>query len=211
MTTETDLRERLCLWGRSIFERGLTSGSSGNISVRLEDGFLITPTNSCLGLLDPARLAKLDPAGRPVSGDKPSKEVPLHLAYYQGRPAAGAVVHLHSTYATAWSCRADLDATDVFPPLTPYVLMRAGRVPLIPYSDPGTDAAVPHLLRHVPESAAVLIANHGPVVSGADLDSAVYAAEEVEEIAKLAFILIGQPTNRLPADVVRRLLDRGTK
>jgi ribulose-5-phosphate 4-epimerase/fuculose-1-phosphate aldolase len=208
MTDEARLRERLCMWGKSLFDRGLTSGSSGNISVKLDDGFLLTPTNSCLGLLDPATLSRLDPLGRHVGGDKPSKEVPLHLAFYEGRIGTGAVVHLHSTAATAWSCRADLDVADVFPPLTPYVLMRAGRVPLLPYADPGTDELRGALLSAVAETAAVLLANHGPVASGASLDAAVYAAEEIEEIARVAFLLEGIRVNRLPADAVARLLAR---
>lgn len=206
MSIEAGLRERLCMWGKSLFDRGLTSGSSGNISVRLDDGFLITPTNSCLGLLDPARLSKLDRNGNTIGGDRPSKEVPLHLAFYAGRPGISAVVHLHSTYATAWSCRADIDAADAFPPLTPYVLMRAGKVPLLPYADPGTDQIVPALAAAATEASAVLLANHGPVVSGASLDAAVYAAEEVEEIARVAFLLGGVPTRPLPGDAITRLL-----
>jgi ribulose-5-phosphate 4-epimerase/fuculose-1-phosphate aldolase len=206
MSIEAELRARLCMWGKSLFDRGLTSGSSGNISVRLEDGYLITPTNSCLGLLDPARLSKLDRHGKPVSGDKPSKEVPLHLAFYAGRPGTGAVVHLHSTHATAWSCRADIDASDVFPALTPYVLMRAGRVPLLPYTEPGTDHIVPALTLAAAEVSAVLLANHGPVVAGSSLDAAVYAAEEVEEMARVALLLHGLPTRLLSADAVARLL-----
>jgi ribulose-5-phosphate 4-epimerase/fuculose-1-phosphate aldolase len=205
---EAELRERICMWGRSLFERGLTSGSSGNISVRLDDGFLVTPTNSCVGLLDPAALAKLDRSGQSLSGDKPSKEVPLHMAFYEARPSAGAIVHLHSTHATAWSCRSDLDPADVFPPLTPYVLMRAGRVPLLPYTDPGTDQIRLSLLAAARDHAAVLLANHGPVVSGATLDAAVFAAEEVEEIAKVAFLLDGKPVRHLPADAIGRLLRR---
>jgi ribulose-5-phosphate 4-epimerase/fuculose-1-phosphate aldolase len=208
MSAEAQLRERLCMWGKSLFDRGLTSGSSGNISVRLEDGYLATPTNSCLGLLDPARLSKLDLAGAPLSGDRPSKEMPLHMAFYAGRPGTGAVVHLHSTYATAWSCRADLEAGDVFPPLTPYVLMRAGRVPLLPYADPGSETIVPALTSAAASASAVLLANHGPLVSGVSLDAAVYAAEEVEEIARVAFLLEGRPTRPLPSDAIARLILR---
>jgi len=208
MSTETELRERLCMWGKSLFDRRLTSGSSGNISLRLGDGFLMTPTNSCLGLLDPARLSKLDGNGRHLSGDEPSKEVPLHMAFYASRPASGAVVHLHSACATAWSCRADLDPADVFPPLTPYVLMRAGRVPLLPYADPGSEEIASAVRAAAASASAVLLANHGPVVAGASLDAAVYAAEEVEEIAKLALLLDGRPVRHLPEDAVARLLDR---
>jgi ribulose-5-phosphate 4-epimerase/fuculose-1-phosphate aldolase len=208
MSTEAELRERMCMWGKSLFDRGLTSGSSGNISVRLDDGYLVTPTNSCLGLLDPARLAKLDRTGAFVSGDQPSKEVPMHLALYEGRASTGAVVHLHSTFATAWSCRADLDPTDTLPPLTPYVLMRAGRVPLIPFFDPGSDAVRSLLEPLVANHAAVLLANHGPVVGGIDLDAAVYAAEELEEAAKVAFLTAKWLVRRLPSDAVARLLVR---
>lgn len=208
MSSESQLRERLCLWGRSLFERGLSSGSSGNLSVRLDDGYLITPTNSCLGLLDPARLSRLDATGALVSGDRPSKEVPMHLAYYEGRAATGAVVHLHSTYATAWSCRSDIDPADTLPPLTPYVLMRVGRVPLLPYFEPGSDAIRPLLRKAAPDHAAVLLANHGPVVSGSDLDAAVYAAEEVEEAARIAILSEGRPVRELTADAVAQLLKR---
>jgi ribulose-5-phosphate 4-epimerase/fuculose-1-phosphate aldolase len=153
-------------------------------------------------------LSKLDPAGNHVAGEKPSKEVPLHLAFYAGRPGTGAVVHLHSSYATAWSCRSDIDPADVFPALTPYVLMRAGRVPLLPYADPGTDQLAEPLRRAVAGSSSVLLANHGPVASGPSLDAAVYAAEEIEEIARVALLLEGLRVNRLPPDVIQRLLSR---
>ena len=206
--TEAQLRERLCLWGKSIFERGLTSGSSGNISVRTDDGFLVTPTNSCLGLLDPSALTKLDLQGRPLSGDKPSKEVPLHMAYYDGRPVARAIVHLHSTFAVSWSCRADIDPLDALPPLTPYVLMRVGRIPILPYTEPGTDQIRPYLLVAASRHAAVLLANHGPVVSGESLDAAVYAAEELEEAAKVAFLLEGRAVNHISAAAIEQLLRR---
>ena len=204
--SEATIRERLCMWGTSLFDRGLTSGSSGNISVRVERGFLMTPTNSCLGLLDPAQLSLIDAGGNLISGDKPSKEVPLHLAFYEARPQAGAVVHLHSSYAVAWSCRADLDADDALPALTPYVLMRVGRVPVLPFFQPGTDQVRAHLLRVAPNHGAVLLANHGPVVSGADLDAAAYAAEELEEAAKIAWITQGASRRELPADAVSRLI-----
>ncbi len=191
--SESELREAMCKWGRSMFERGLTSGSSGNLSARLPDGYLLTPTNSCLGYLDPGRLAKLDGAGRHISGDKPTKEIPLHLTYYEARPSAAAIVHLHSTYATALSCRSDIDPRNVLKPVTPYVVMRVGRVPLLPYSTPGSDKVREPLLKAAPEHAAVLLANHGPVVTGASLEAAVFAAEELEEAARLAFLLEGRP------------------
>jgi ribulose-5-phosphate 4-epimerase/fuculose-1-phosphate aldolase len=208
MTEVHDLSAAICDWGRSLFGRGLTSGSSGNISVRTETGFVITPTNSCLGRLDPEGMSVLDAAGTHVSGDKPSKEVPLHLAFYEARPEARAVVHLHSTYATALSCRSDIDPANCLPPLTPYVLMRAGKVPLLPYTDPGTADARPEILSFAPDHASVLLANHGPVVSGTSLDAAVYAAEELEEAAKVAFLLEGKPVRQLDAATIERLITR---
>ena len=188
--TESDLREALVRWGKSMFGRGLTAGSSGNMSVRLEDGYLFTPTNSCLGFLDPDRLSKLDPAGKPVSGDPPTKELPLHFAFYESRPAAAAVVHLHSTYATALSCLADTDPEDALPPMTPYVVMRVGRLPSVPYTRPGSADVAP-LIRATAPRPAVLLGNHGPVVSGKSLDGAVFAIEELEEAARLAVITRG--------------------
>lgn len=202
---EARLRAEMVRLAASLFQRGYSVGSSGNISAKLADGLLITPTNSCLGFLDAARISKLDPAGRHVSGDKPSKEVFLHQAFYETRPQAGAVVHLHSTYATALSCLADSDPADMVAPITPYVVMRVGQVPLVPYARPG-DPAMGDLVRALEgRHAAVLLANHGPVVSGPDLASAVYAAEELEETAKLLVILRGQETRRLTQEQVDEL------
>ena len=203
--SEATLRERICAVGRSLFERGLTAGSSGNLSARLDDGYLLTPTGSSLGALDPARLSKLDPEGRTIAGDPPSKEAFLHRALYVARPKAGAVVHLHSTHAAAVSCLDGLDPAECLPPLTPYFVMKIGRLPLVPYHRPGD----PHLGEVVrglaARSAAVLLANHGPVVSGASLDDAVNAAEELEETAKLFLLLRGQPVRALTPDQVREL------
>lgn len=203
--SEAALRDEIVRLAKALFARGYSVGSAGNISVRLDDGYLITPTNSCLGFLDPERISKLDRDGNHVGGDKPSKEVFLHRAFYETRAEAGAVVHLHSTYATALSCLADTDPEDCIPPLTPYVVMRVGRVPLVPYFRPG-DARGGDLIRALDgRHAAVLLANHGPVVSGKDLTSAVYAAEELEETAKLLVILRGQPVRMLDAAQVAEL------
>lgn len=186
---ETSARTELVRLARSLFERGFSVGSAGNISVAIEDGLLITPTNSCLGFLDPERIAKLDREGRHVGGDKPSKEIFLHQAFYETRPRTGAVVHLHSTYATALSCLPAIDARDCIPPLTPYVVMRVGKVPLLPYVRPG-DPAMGTMIRALGgSSAAVLLANHGPVVTAGSLTDAVYAAEELEETARLLQLL----------------------
>ncbi|MCS0494636.1 3-oxo-tetronate 4-phosphate decarboxylase [Ancylobacter mangrovi] len=187
MTDEHELRAAIVKWGASLFQRGLTSGSTGNISVRLDDGFLTTPTNSCLGFLQAERLSKVDETGHPVSGDKPTKELPLHLGFYRSRPKARAVVHLHSTYATALSCLADVDPRDAIPPITPYVVMRVGKVPVLPYVKPGAPLG-PQFEIKARDHAAMLIANHGPVVSGKSLEDAVFAAEELEETAKLVLL-----------------------
>jgi ribulose-5-phosphate 4-epimerase/fuculose-1-phosphate aldolase len=204
-----DLRERLCRWGKSLFERGLTGGSSGNITVRTETGFLATPTNSCLGFLDPAALSELDADGSHAAGPKPTKEVPLHMAFYAARPPAGAVVHLHSTYATLLSCLADTDPSDAVPAVTPYVVMRVGRVPLLPYFAPGDPAIAPLIREKAATASAVLLGNHGPVVSGATLEAAVFAAEELEETAKLAILGRDHPLRLLPAEEIARLARRG--
>lgn len=204
--TEEDLRERLCRWGRSLFERGHSPGSSGNLSCRLPDGrFLATPTNSCLGFLRPDRLSLLDAEGRPVAGDAPTKELPLHLTFYRARPACRAVVHLHSTCATALSCLSDVDPDDAVPPITPYVVMRVGRVPVLPYAHPGSPAVETLIRAAAPDHAAVLLANHGPVVAGTTLDNAVFAAEELEEAAKLVLMTRNLPVRLLPPERVAEL------
>jgi len=195
---EGALREQLVMHGRSLYERGLSGGSSGNMSARLEDGgFLATPTNGCLGRLDPARLSRLDADGRHVDGDKPTKETFLHLAMYRRRPQAGAVVHLHSTYSVAVSCLAGLDPTDVLPAITPYYVMRIGRCPLVPYFRPGDEALGEAVAALAADHHAVMLANHGPVVSGPSLDAAVYAIEELEETARLFFLLRGRDVRHL--------------
>ena len=194
---EAALRDEIVAFGRSLFERGLTAGSSGNISVRLDDGWLLTPTNACLGRLDPARLTKLDWNGRYVSGDAPSKEAFLHRAMYEARAGAGAIVHLHATHSAAVSCMCGLDHDDCIPPLTAYFVMKIGRLPLGPYhrpGDPALGAAIRGLARR---HCAVLLANHGPVVSGTSLEAAVYATEELEETAKLFLLLRNTPTSPL--------------
>lgn len=203
MSDEAASREAICAHGRLLFGRGYSVGSAGNISVRLPDGTLITPTNSCLGRLEPARISKLGPDWRHVSGDKPSKEVFMHRAVLTARPDAGAVVHLHSTHATAIACLAAPGEDAPIPPLTPYFVMRIGRrLPVIPYYRPGDAAMEPAIHAAAREAHAVLLANHGPVVSGATLDDAVYASEELEEAARLALMLRGQPARLLtPAQV----------
>ncbi|WP_342241830.1 3-oxo-tetronate 4-phosphate decarboxylase [Inquilinus sp. OTU3971] len=189
---ETRLREDICRFGRSLFERGLTPGSSGNISLRLDDGgWLVTPTNASLGFLDPARLSRLDAEGRLLSGDKPTKEIPLHGALYETRGSARAIVHLHSTHSVAVSMLPGIDPRAVLPPLTAYYLMRVGATALVPYYRPGDPAVADAIRGLAGRYSSVLLANHGPVVAGESLEAAVYATEELEETAKLHLLLRG--------------------
>lgn len=198
MSEEARLRETMCDLARSLFERGLTPGSSGNISARTADGgLLVSPTGTSFGRLDPARLSRFDASGRLTGGDKPTKEMPLHSAFYETRSTAGAVVHLHSTHAVALSLLPDVDEDDFLPPLTPYAIMRLGKVKLLPFYRPGDPAMGDAVRGLAGKRSAVMLANHGPVVAAKDVEAACYAIEELEEGAKLALLLRGLPARRL--------------
>lgn len=201
--SEVKLREQICLYGKSLFDRGLTPGSSGNISVRMADGgWLLTPTNASLGYLDPARISRLDKDGVLLSGDKPTKEIPLHSALYETVQEAQAVVHLHSTHSVALTMLPEIDPRCALPPMTPYYLMRAGQTALVPYFRPGDPAVAEAIKGLAGRYTSVLLANHGPVVAGRDLEGAVFAIEELEETAKLYLILRGMnPRYLSPAQV----------
>ena len=190
--SENQFREQICLLGKSLFDRGYTHGSTGNISAKLDDGWLLTPTNSCLGRLDPARLSKLSWDGKLLAGDAPSKESFLHLAMYEERATFGAVVHLHSSHSVGVSLLESVNPDDVLPPLTAYYVMRIGRLPLVPYFKPG-DMALAGAVREVAKKHhAVLLANHGPVVAGTSLNAAVDAVEELEQTARIFLQLRGE-------------------
>ncbi|PXX95250.1 3-oxo-tetronate 4-phosphate decarboxylase [Halomonas sp. LBP4] len=203
---ENALREQIATLGKSLFDRGLTMGSSGNISVRTGDGgWLMTPTNACLGRLDPARISRLDRDGRLLDGDKPTKESFLHTAMYEQRPQSGAIVHLHSTHSVAVSCLPEVDPCDCIPPLTAYYVMRVGRLPLVPYHVPGDPSLGDAVSGLAGQHSAVLLANHGPVVAGKSLEAAVYATEELEETARLYLLLRGQNPRTLTPEQVAEL------
>ncbi len=208
MSAETRLRESICDFARSIFERGLTGGASGNISARTADGgLLVTPTGSSFGRLDPARLSRFDATGRLVDGDKPTKEMPLHSAFYETRgDRAGAVVHLHATHSVALSILPDSDPESLLPPLTAYSIMRLGRVQLLPYFRPGDPAMGDAVRSLAGKRSAVVLANHGPVVAGRDLEAAVYAIEELEETARLALLTRGANPVGLTTAQIRDLV-----
>ena len=203
--SESQLREDICRLGASIYERGLTHGSTGNISARCDDGWLLTPTGSNLGRLDPARLSKLDWTGNLVSGDAPSKESFLHLAMYEERATSAAVVHLHSTHSVAVSVLAEVDAADVLPPLTAYYVMRIGSLPLVPYYAPGDMALAQAVRGFAGKHHAVLLANHGPVVAGSSLSAAADAVEELEATARLYLLLRGEKLRCLTPEQVADL------
>ncbi|WIY81891.1 3-oxo-tetronate 4-phosphate decarboxylase [Propionimicrobium sp. PCR01-08-3] len=207
MNDERELRVQLCRMGASLFNRGLTHGRTGNLSVRIDDRILLTPTGGSLGDLDPDNLAIINLAGEHIGGAKPSKEAFLHAAFYRARPDDRAVAHTHSTHSVAVSCLADVDPADVLPPLTAYYAMRVGHLPLVPYHAPGDDSLRDLAERLAADHHAILIANHGPVIGGKDLPTAVDAIEELEETAKLALLLHGReikPLTDEQAEALRR-------
>ena len=203
------LREQVCNYAATLYEQGLTHGSTGNISVRTSDGgLLVTPTGSSFLTLDPARLSLFDANMRHVDGDKPTKEMPLHSAFYETRSKAGAIVHLHSCHSVALSMMPDTDEDDFLPPLTPYPIMKLGRVKLLPYFMPG-DPAIGDAIRGLAgRRSAVMLANHGPVVAGADVEAACNAIEELEDTARLALLTRGMGARALTDDQVNAVVTK---
>jgi ribulose-5-phosphate 4-epimerase/fuculose-1-phosphate aldolase len=197
----------MCLLAKSLFDRGLTGGSTGNISARTSDGgLLVSPTGTSFGRLDPARLSRFDADGRLIGGDKPTKEMPLHTAFYETRGATGAVVHLHSCHSVAWSLMPEADEDNFLPPLTPYAIMKLGKVKLLPFFLPG-DPAMGEAVRGLAgKRSAVMLANHGPVVAGKDVEAACNAIEELEDTAKLAILMRGYDARMLSDAQVRALV-----
>ncbi|WP_417774137.1 aldolase [Stappia sp.] len=207
MSADARLREDMCLLAKSLFDRGLTGGSTGNISARTSDGgLLVSPTGTSFGRLDPARLSRFDADGRLIGGDKPTKEMPLHTAFYETRGATGAVVHLHSCHSVAWSLMPEADEDNFLPPLTPYAIMKLGKVKLLPFFLPG-DPAMGEAVRGLAgKRSAVMLANHGPVVAGKDVEAACNAIEELEDTAKLAILMRGYDARMLSDTQVRALV-----
>ncbi|MFB0992543.1 MAG: aldolase, partial [Rhodospirillales bacterium] len=201
-------RDQIVRLAKSMFERGLTFGSSGNISARVDDGWLMTPTGSTMGTLDPAKISKLDNDGEHISGDKPTKESFLHQVMYEKRPGTGAVVHLHSTHSVAVSCLSDINKKNVLPPITAYYVMKIGTLPLIPYFPPGDLDLAKAVREMASDHHALLLANHGPVVAGKSLEDAVYAMEELEETAKLFLMLKNMNTSFLDDAQINDLKSR---
>ncbi|MCZ2722339.1 aldolase [Marinomonas sp. 15G1-11] len=204
---EIQLREQICLMAKSMFDRGLTCGSSGNISARTEDGgLLVTPTGSCFGRLDPGTLSRFDKQGLLISGHQPTKEMSLHQAFYETRSTAGAVVHLHGTCSVAMSMLPEVDPENMLPPLTPYSIMKLGKVKLLPYFQPGDPATGDAIRGLAGKRSAIMLANHGPVVAAKELEAAVYAIEELEETAKLAMMLRGMNPKMLDETQIKNIV-----
>ncbi|MBD5635659.1 MAG: aldolase [Candidatus Eremiobacteraeota bacterium] len=203
--TEAEGRAAIVRAGAHLAARGLAPGTSGNVSVKLESGFLVTPTNASLGALDAEALSLLDAAGEHIGGDRPTKEAALHLAVYRVRPSAGSVVHLHAPYSVALSCLQHADERDVLPKLTPYAVMRLGALALVPYAPPGDRALADAVGALAANYHALLLANHGPVIAGSSLDAAVAGSEELEEVARLSFVLHGRSVRELSANEVDTL------
>lgn len=208
MSKESQLREEIATLAKSMFERGLTHGSTGNISAKLDDGWLLTPTGSSFGRIDPARISRLDWSGKLLAGDPPSKEAFLHLGMYQERAQNAAVVHLHSVHSVAVSVLEEVDPQNVLPPLTAYYVMRIGALPLVPYYAPGDMALADAVRAQAARHHAVLLANHGPVVAGSSLAAAADAVEELEATAKLYLLLRGQRVRALTSEQVADLQRR---
>jgi ribulose-5-phosphate 4-epimerase/fuculose-1-phosphate aldolase len=204
---DTRLREQMCTLARSLYDRGLTSGSTGNISVRTQDGgMLVSPTGTSFGRLDPARLSRFNGRGILIAGDPPTKEMDLHTAFYDTRSSAHAVVHLHACHSVALSMMPDANEDDFLPPLTPYSIMKLGRVKLLPFFRPG-DPAMGQAVRGLAgKRSAVMLANHGPVVAGKDLEAACNAIEELEDTSRLAMMMRGLNPRMLNVDQVADLI-----
>jgi len=195
VSTEAKLREEICRIGASLYSRGYTVGTAGNISARLSDGFLITPTDACLGYLDPEKIAKLDHNGEQISGNRGSKTIRLHRAIYESDANLRGIVHTHSTHLVAMSLLQDVDSNNILPPITPYQIMKAGRIPLIPYKRPGDPSVIEDVKPYVPLVRGVLLARIGPTFWHDSISNAAHALEEAEETAKLWFMTRG---SRLP-------------
>lgn len=209
MTPESALREQICLLAKSLFDRGLTGGSTGNISARTPDGgLLVSPTGTSFGRLDPGRLSRFDARGQLIDGDPPTKEMPLHTAFYETRWTARAVVHLHSCHSVALSMMPDANPDNFLPPLTPYAIMKLGKVKLLPFFLPGDPAMGDAVRGLAGKRTAVMLANHGPVVAGADVEAACNAIEELEDTARLAMLTRGLSPRMLSSEDVQRLVTK---
>lgn len=204
MSNEAQLREEICVVGKSLYERGYTVGSAGNISARLEDGWLITPTDACLGRLQPEEIAKVSKDGTWVSGSKPSKTLELHRQVYDRNPQVNGVIHTHSTSLVALTLAGVWSNDDILPPLTPYQIMKVGHIPLIAYQRPGSPDVAAQVALVANNVRGVMLERLGPVVWETSVSKASFALEELEETAKL-WMMSNPKASPLPEPAIEEL------
>lgn len=203
--SEAEARQKIVLYAKSIFDRGLTTGASANMSVRIENAWVMTPTNTCFGFLNADELSLVSLNGELISGHRPSKEFQLHKAMYDKRPNDRCIIHLHSTYATALSCQPYKEKSNCVPSYTPYLTMRLGPIARVAYFSPGNDALAAAVGDVAANHAGVIMDNHGPIVSGTSVEDCVYGMEELEESCKLAFLLENRKATLLTEQQVQTL------
>ena len=209
MENETLFRQKLVDAGQMICSAGLSRGSAGNISLLLPNGnILVTPTGSSLANLDPEHLSLVSPSNQLLSGEPPTKEVSMHLAYYQASSTIGAVIHVHSPYAVAVSCLVDLNMDDCLPPITPYFVMRIGRLSVIPYFPPGSRAIAENIKKRIAGHVATLLSNHGPVITGINIPAAINNSNELEDACRLHILLQGMKMRKLTEDEQNELYNK---
>jgi ribulose-5-phosphate 4-epimerase/fuculose-1-phosphate aldolase len=208
---EQAAKQQIVAFAKSIFDRGLTSGASANMSVRIENAWVMTPTNTCFGFLNADELSVVALDGTLLKGLPPSKEFRLHKAMYDKRPNDRCIIHLHSTYATALSCLPAENTSNIVPTYTPYLTMRLGPIAMVPYFAPGDDALAEAVGKIAADHPGIIMANHGPIVSADTVESCVYGMEELEESCKLALLLNGLNANKLTDEQINLLLSRFKK
>lgn len=208
LLTEEIAKEKIVAYAKSIFDRALTSGASANMSVRIAEGWVMTPTNSCFGFLNKDELSVVAHDGTLLKGAPPSKEFRLHKAIYDKRPEDTCVIHLHSTYATALSCLPCNDESNCVPSYTPYLTMRLGPIALVPYFSPGNDDLAEAVGLVADKHPGIIMANHGPIVSATDVEKCVYGIEELEESCKIALLLKDLNANKLANEQIQELLSK---
>ncbi len=206
MKNETALREEICRVGHNLYQRGYTVGSAGNISARLDDGWLITPTDACLGTLQPEDIAKVNLDNAWISGAKPSKTLALHRQIYKNNTGVGGIVHTHSTHLVALTLNTIWQPQDILPPITPYQVMKVGHLPMIPYARPGSDSAALHVASLADQVRGVMLERLGPVIWESTVSKAAYVLEELEETAKLWLMSSPKPSP-LSDEAIQELID----
>lgn len=211
LLNEQAAKEKIVKYAKSIFDRGLTAGASANMSVRIPEGWVMTPTNTCFGFLVAEELSVVAHDGTLLKGEPPSKEFRLHKAIYDQRPDDTCIIHLHSTYATTLSCLPCDDINNCVPCYTPYLTMRLGPIAMVPYFAPGNDDLAEAVGKVADKHSGIIMANHGPIVSAPDVEKCLYGMEELEESCRIALLLKDQNANKLTDGQINELLSKFKK